>query len=121
MKRSAVSWAFCAFLILPPQVVALPDDSATSQLLMPRPSSSVTIPKPLRALWRVLTICGLWVRELADASHLFDPKESGCAREKPDVCRHLQADVLDAYGYPSRFLSNRERRKFLLFRHRAEL
>ncbi len=42
----AVSWALCAFLILCSHVLALPDDNASSQHLMPKPSLSVTNPTP---------------------------------------------------------------------------
>ena len=40
-KRKAVSWAFCAFLILCSHVLALTDDNASSQRLVPKPSFSV--------------------------------------------------------------------------------
>src|SRR5437667_8839279 len=75
-KRRAVSWAFCASMILRSHVLELADDSATSQHLMPRPSSSVT--KPISAgarcsAWmRLLTIDQFSVREMVDASHLFN-------------------------------------------------
>ena len=50
-------------------VLALADDSATSQHLMPRASSSVTMPtERLRSLRNVVTIVGLSIREMADAS-----------------------------------------------------
>jgi len=45
-NRKAVSWAFCAFLILCSHVLALPDGNASSQHLMPKPSFSVTNPTP---------------------------------------------------------------------------
>src|SRR5215468_4953000 len=68
-KRSAVSWAFRAFLILLPHVLALADDRATSQHLIPRPSSSVTIrANPLRSSSSVLIIVGFSIGEMADAS-----------------------------------------------------
>jgi hypothetical protein len=54
-------------LILLSQVLALADDSATSQHLMPRPSSSVTIPIPAEARVRSLIIAGLSAREMVDA------------------------------------------------------
>ena len=69
MKRSAVSWAFCALLILPRHVLALADDSATSQHLMPRPSCSVTIhAQPLRSGRSMLAIVGFSIFAMADAS-----------------------------------------------------
>src|SRR5215831_3482647 len=77
-NRSAVSSAFCAFLILPSHVLALADDSATSQHLIPMPSCLVTEPIP-SALGRsasvnLLAIGGLSASEMADASHLFVSK-----------------------------------------------
>ncbi len=38
-KRCAMSWAFCAFLILLSHILELADDNATSQHFMPRLSS----------------------------------------------------------------------------------
>src|SRR5215831_5264176 len=68
-KRSAVSCAFRAFLILLPHVLALADDRATSQHLIPRPSSSVTIrANALRSSSSVLIIVGFSIGEMADAS-----------------------------------------------------
>jgi len=66
--------AFWASMILRSHVLELADDSATSQHLMPRPSSSVT--KPISAgarcsAWmRLLTINQFSAREMVDASHL---------------------------------------------------
>jgi hypothetical protein len=54
-------------LILLSQVLALADDSATSQHLMPRPSSSVTNPITAEARVRSLTIAALSAREMVDA------------------------------------------------------
>jgi hypothetical protein len=60
---------FLRILDFAAHVLALADDSATSQHLMPRASSSVTMPtERLRSLRNVVAIVGLSIREMADAS-----------------------------------------------------
>src|SRR6266852_8398245 len=77
-KRCAMSCALCACLILRSQVAALADDRATSQHLIPRPSSPATksIPATVRrSAWELLlTIAGLSAREMADASQFMTQK-----------------------------------------------
>src|SRR5258708_1120998 len=81
-KRCAMSCALCACLILRSQVAALADDSASSQHLIPRPSSSATksmLAKVRRSAWiLLLTIAGLSAREMVDASQFYALKY--CAR-----------------------------------------
>jgi len=77
-----MSWALCAFLILRPQVAALADDSATSQHLMPRPSSSATKSMPVklrRSVWMfLLTIADRRSRR-GRASRKIQPSSCQCA------------------------------------------